>query len=122
MPVLYGVFMFMGVSALRNMQVSFNLNVNNRDLSYSSIDFRSSSIIFHATKTSTGLSISSSCAHQTCSSIYSPSNSFSRWHVRCEERQIHRHQFPSISKLTSIEIHSIFSIFLRFWRLLSYVN
>ena len=53
MPVLYGVFMFMGVSALRNMQVrslpvldSAHTNIGSR------LDLPSRSVILHAAEAS----------------------------------------------------------------------
>jgi hypothetical protein len=72
-------------------------------LIFSSIDIWSCFIIFYATKTSTRLSIFTTCANNTCSFIYSHTNSCTCGHVCSKKFQIHCNYFSFIGKINKIK-------------------
>lgn len=66
------------------------------------LDFPSISALFHASKTSTGLSFSPSCSNQSCSYVHFYSNYFFGRNVRCKEYKIDSYRFSSIGNKREI--------------------
>ena len=100
MPVLYGVFMYMGVSALRNMQVSSPYVLVLRHANVGSyLDLSSHSAVLHAAEASARSSVPTPRAYLTSSHLHGHPSRFLGRHVCGQKCQIHRHRLSTAGRI-----------------------